>query len=109
MRVPADSYDHYDIPFTQFLRPDGRRRQVSISRPPSVWAHAKPLIDAGCRFEIEELSTGHVSMTVERDDKDGETEVLSQRIVKNGILVPLTVDDLVHEAFKQWSEGVSRT
>lgn len=80
------------IPFTQFLRPDGRQREVSIQRPADVADKAYKLISAGCRFEIEELTTGQVSMTVERDDPDGEAEVLAMEIVPNGPRVPGAVD-----------------
>jgi hypothetical protein len=87
------------IPFTQFLRPDGRRREVTIVRQPAIVEKAQKLIEAGCRFKIEELTTGQVSMTVERDDKDGETEVLAQKIVMNGPKVPPAVDEMVGDAF----------
>lgn len=88
-----------EIPFTQFLRPDGRRREVSIVRSDEVARQAQQLIEAGCRLEIEELTTGHVSMTVERDDAEGETQVLGQRIVMNGPKVPSAVDSMITEAF----------
>lgn len=50
------------IPFTQFLRPDGRQRATSIDRPAEVEGLAQHLRKVGVRFEVEELTTGEVSL-----------------------------------------------
>ena len=87
------------IPFTQFLRPDGERRDVTIDRPPEVEAAALRLFEAGCRFEIEVLRTLEVSMEVVGPaDLDGDRPSLASLVVANGPGVPEAVDLLVREA-----------
>ena len=87
------------IQFTQYLLPRGQKRQTTIVRPVPVAEQAERLAAAGCRFEIELLTTGQVSMTIERDDDEGETEVLGMEIVSNGPDVPPAVDKMVGDAF----------
>lgn len=86
------------IPFTQSLRPDGHRTPITIDRPAEIESLARKLIEEGCSFEIEELRTGIVSMTCERDARAGELEdpvVLAHELCPNGPRVPRTVDTLV--------------
>jgi hypothetical protein len=78
------------IHFTQFLRPDGRRKTVTIERPPEVEANAKRIADAGLRFECEVLTTNEVSLTIADDDED-----LAFEVVPNGPDVPNAVDRLL--------------
>ena len=87
-----------EIPFTQFLMPDGRQRSVKIDRPDDIGDKAKQLVASGCRLEIEMLQTGEISMTVERDGDDGEIDLLAQEVCTNGPPVPLAVDKLICEA-----------
>lgn len=83
-----------DIPFTQFLRPDGRRREIFIERPDEICEKAMDIIKAGYRLEIEELKTGHINMTISDDEDDYERE-----IVNNGPGVPLAVDKMVNRFY----------
>lgn len=78
------------IPFTQYLRPDGRRTAVEIDRPDDIEQRARRFIEAGGRFECEHLTTGHVSLTAVWKDEDAAIEV-----VANGPEVPAAVDRLV--------------
>lgn len=87
------------IPFTQYLRPDGRKRDTSIERPDEVFTKAKAVIKAGGRFEIEELQDGTVSMTVEHPDAEEEGQSVSHLLCPNGPAVPATVDRLVEDAY----------
>lgn len=80
------------IPFTQFLRPNGRQIEVTIERPEVIEAKARAIIAAGYRFEVEELMDGTASFTI----SDGEDDV-AMELVKNGPGVPATVDKLVTE------------
>lgn len=91
-----------EIPFTQFLRPDGRKREVRIERPTPVARAALRLIEAGYRFECEELSTGHASLTVV-DPKD-EVDIAIE-VVPNGPEVPGAVDRLVKMALDHLEAG----
>ncbi len=93
------------ISFTQFLMPDGRKRQTSIDRPPAIELLALSLSDAGHRFEIEMLTTGEVSMTVEADGEDGEDIVRSHKICANGPAVLEKIDAMVTEAHANWKAG----
>jgi hypothetical protein len=79
-----------EIPFTQFLRPDGRQTDVSIDRPDEISTLALRIIDRGYRFECEHLTTGHASFTIAKDGDDHDIEV-----VTNGPDVPPAIDRLV--------------
>ena len=85
-----------DIVFTQFLRPNGRQVSVWIERSAAVVDQAKALRARGYLFEIEELSDGTVSMTVERPDED---QPIAIELCPNGPAVPATVDRLIVAAF----------
>lgn len=80
------------IPFTQYLRPNGKMVDVFIDRPRDIELKAQEIIAKGFRFECEELTTGHVSLTISDDEKDHAI-----KICMNGPLVPETVDKLIKE------------
>lgn len=80
------------IPFTQYLRPDGRARDVSIERPEEIERKALQIIQAGYVFECEELTTGHASLTI-ADPRKGDDVAIE--VVPNGPAVPDAVDRLV--------------
>lgn len=89
----------HDVPFTQYLRPDGRRQQVCIARPPEIAALAKRVLEAGYHFDIEELRDGTVSMTVESNiPNDDEQAPIAIELCPNGPAVPPTVDRLIQTA-----------
>ena len=69
-----------EIPFTQYLRPSGRQRQVSIDLEDLAAQAAQKLLDAGYHFDIEVLSTGQVSAAIE----DGDDLPLAHVVVENG-------------------------
>ena len=79
-----------NIPFTQYLRPNGRTTEVSIDRPSEISDLAQRIIDAGFRFECEELTTGHASLTIAGPEGDEDIE-----LVMNGPGIPDAVDNLV--------------
>ena len=80
-----------EIPFTQFMRPDGRAVPVFIARPQPIVEKAQRIIASGYRFECEHLSDGHVSLTI-ANDKRGDVDI---EVVPNGPEVPVAVDRLV--------------
>lgn len=82
-----------EVPFTQFMRPNGRSKPVLIDRPDKIARKAKILIESGHRFECEELMTGLVSLTVVYDGENIDIEVVS-----NGPEVPKAVDRLIERA-----------
>jgi len=90
------------IKFTQFLRPNGRREEVTIAREEHIEKYAESLAAVGCRFECEELMTGMVSLTVEHDSL--EDIALAHEICQNGPGVPAAVDRLFISAIKKLPE-----
>lgn len=93
----------FEIPFTQYLLPDGRQRPVRwecTSHEQEVKARA--LLDAGARFECEMLQTGQVSLTVEMLGNDHEPHTMAHEICDNDPQVVQAVARLVesaHETF----------
>ena len=83
------------IPFTQYLRPDGRKRPMTINRPEHIEGMALALSTEGARFNCEELSTGHVSVTCEFAGGDVAIEVCP-----NGPPVEEAVDRMIKAAYK---------
>jgi hypothetical protein len=81
------------IPFTQYLRPNGRKRPVEIDRPEEIEAIAHRFIESGGRYECEELTTGHASLTAVKFDRDVCIE-----LCMNGPAVPAAVDALVRKS-----------
>ena len=80
------------IPFTQYLMPDGRPKQIEINRPEEVEAKAAKIIAAGLRLEAEVLRTGEVSFTV--FDVETETDEACE-VSRNGPEVLEAVDRLI--------------
>lgn len=86
-----------EIPFTQYVLPSGRPREVSIERPDEVGLRAEALIAKGYRFECEMLTDMEtVSLTVVDPDDKGDIAI---ELCKNapGLLGP-AVDRLVDQA-----------
>lgn len=63
------------IPFTQYVRPDGRKRPVDAPADRETYDLAQQVIAAGMRFECEVLTTGQVSLTVAHRDEDVAIEL----------------------------------
>lgn len=84
-----------DIEFTQYLRLSGRQQSVWVDRPDMIATKARALVAEGYRLEIEVLSTGTISMTVD----NGDDLLLAIQLCENGPVVPETVDALVTEAY----------
>lgn len=80
------------VPFTQYLRPDGRQRAVTIEVPDHLSEKVKRILDAGLVFECEELSTGICSFTITSPEQD---ELI--KLCPNGPKVPATVVALIEE------------
>ena len=86
------------IPFTQYLRPDGRKQSVEVERPDDIERLAQEFIAAGGYFECEELTTGQVSLTAGHPSCEaGDMAIV---ICENGPSVPGAVDKLVANAIE---------
>ncbi len=92
--------------FTQFLFPNGTRKEVTIDMPEEVEFLADALIEAGWRLEIECFPDRQiVNMDVSNDD-----EQLASHICKNGPEVPVAVEKLIRVAHERWtarSQGIT--
>ena len=94
----------FTIPFTQYLRPDGRKRAVEFDVIGNVAEKAKAIIDHGWIFEVEELTTLEASLTV----FDPESEVnVAIEVVRNGPPIVPAIDRIINEAHKVMTEQES--
>jgi hypothetical protein len=57
------------IPFTQYLRPNGRKRALMFAADDAVVDKADAIIAAGLTFETEELMNGMVSSTITHEEE----------------------------------------
>ena len=64
------------IEMTQFLRPQGRQRKVTMPAPKDMEDDYKQMLEDGFHLEGEMLSTGEVSITVSDDDADYDISVI---------------------------------
>jgi hypothetical protein len=79
------------IPFTQFLRPNGRKQAVMFMCDDKViFDKAQQIIATGLRFECEELMSGVVSLTISSEEDD-----LAFATCMNGPDVPGAVKELI--------------
>lgn len=85
------------IPFTQYILPNGRRREETIERPAEIEAIASRFIESGGKYECEVLTTGHVSLTAVKE-VDGEPQDVEIIICNNGPDIPVKVDELVRRS-----------
>ncbi len=70
-----------EVAVIQYLRPDGRTRNVTTTLPDSLHIEYLAMLELGYNFAAEELTTGEVSVTIE-DRAEGED--IDIRIVPNG-------------------------
>lgn len=91
------------ITFTQYLRPDGRKRTTYIERTPEIHKLADWLRTRGCYFEIEETTIGTVVMYVENDEHF-DSEPVAMEICGNNEDVPKSVDKMIRGAVKRLSD-----
>jgi hypothetical protein len=82
------------IPFTQYLMPDGRKRDELVDRPSEIEALAQRFIAAGGKYECEVLGTGHVSITACHPNFDDEGDI-AIKVCSNGPAVLAAVDEVV--------------
>ena len=81
------------IKFTQYLLPHGDTKEIFIERPQPIEAIADKLIEMGCHFDAEILTTGMISITCEKED-----DLLSIQLCSNGPGVEDAVDKLITSA-----------
>ena len=74
----------------QYLKPDGRQTPATVELPDAHKKAYQRMIDSGCRFEAEVLTTGEVSMTV----SDGEEDI-DINVSENGPLVLVGMSEML--------------
>ena len=87
------------IPFTQYLRPNGRKQQVEWDGTDEQEKLASEFIARGGWYECEELSTGHASLTA-CFIVDDEPQDIAIEVVMNGPAVVDAVDRLIRKSAK---------
>jgi len=87
------------IKFTQYLLPNGERREVEIEVPADIQEQADYLIAAGQKFEAEILRTGAVSLTCEPRDEELENRFFIKLCGNINDNVSGTVHALVTQAY----------
>lgn len=80
------------VPFTQYLRPDGRKHPISIELDEVTEAKAQLILSEGLVFECEVLTTNMVSLTITSQERDEDI-----RLAPNGPKVPTKVAELINE------------
>ncbi len=91
------------VRFTQYLRPDGQRKKITLQVPDHVGEQAARVVAAGYHFDAEVLQDEKtVSFTCEPDepDEDGDDQPISMELAKNGPGVGEAIHRLVAEALR---------
>ncbi len=84
------------VQFTQYMRPDGHTKPITMDVPPDVADKAERLAEWDVRFSAEMLRTEEVSLTAE-DATINET--LAIEVVPNGPEVIDAVHRLINNAY----------
>jgi hypothetical protein len=84
------------IPFTQFLMPNGEQRTISIPLEDDCFEKYKEISACGCRLTAEMLRTGECSFCIEHPDGDFDC-----RICPNGPQVPILVTEMIRDFTKE--------
>lgn len=87
--------NEYMILFSEYLRPDGRKRPIMFPCDEKLYDRASDLIDKGLSFTCEVLSTGEAAFYVGTNDGDVATEISD-----NGPAVKQAVERLISNAEK---------
>jgi hypothetical protein len=82
------------IPFTQYRRPHGEKRQQFFDCDESLANKAQAIIERGYCFEVEVLMNGIVSLTISNGKEDVAIE-----LSPNGPEIPGAVERLVENFF----------
>ncbi len=82
------------VQFTQYLRPDGRTKLITLSVADDLFANVEAIKNIGARLECEVLMNGIVSLTICDPDEGDDFDI---RLTANGPDVPKAVDDLIRQ------------
>lgn len=98
-----------EIPVTQYLMPDGRKRETSIDgMPDSLAPILREIAKAGLHLEAEVLSTGMVSFTLayHKQDTDYDIEICANGPGENGTKASLIrlIKRFDRKQFMKWAK-----
>lgn len=82
----------YEVEFTQFLRPNGRKKPVFMPTSKTAADKAEEIKSAGYKFEVEVLTTGHVSATIADPIKEEDLAIV---LVPNGTGLSESVSKMI--------------
>lgn len=89
--------------FTQYLRPNGTPKPVTINIADDLSGHLDAIGKVGARLECEVLTTGEVSLTIFDPELEQDFDI---ELVPNGPGVPDAVDRLIRrftqEQYQAW-------
>lgn len=68
-----------NVEVTQYLMPDGRKRECTTEISDNVKGLYEEMIQSGYKFEAEMLRTGDISVTISNDEED-----IDSRFIENG-------------------------
>lgn len=68
---------------TEYMLPNGRQKLKTVYTTPELEIKAAEMDAKGVYFDFEILRTGQASITAEREDEEGEAQVLSHKICEN--------------------------
>jgi hypothetical protein len=92
------------IPFTQFLLPDGRRREVTFDCDSKYDKKVQSILDSGATFECEILGMGNVSLTVEFENPNGEHVTLAHELSENSPEIVGKTETLIINAYQKLND-----
>lgn len=89
------------IPFAQFLMPNGKRRDETISLEDDCFERYQQIVSCGCRLTAEILGTGQVSFCIEHPEGDFDCVIST-----NGPEVPVAISAMLRnfntKRFDEW-------
>lgn len=71
----------FHLKLTQFLMPNGRRKEISVALPGKLQGRCKEILDEGFTFSCEMLQTGAIALYI---SDDAAEEDLVCEIAENG-------------------------
>lgn len=89
----------FEIPFTQYLLPDGRKKEILWEcTDMEVSRMARDIIEAGLTFECEVLNNGFVSLSVEDLENDEQVGI---QLSSNDGKISGAVDKLIRRVHER--------
>ena len=68
--------EQYQVPFTQYIRPHGRTREVTLQcLTEEAFLKSQTILSSGLKFECEILTTGESSLTIADREKEEDLAI----------------------------------